>query len=113
MAKIIPSNYILYKDYLKKRDVENKCILISKTNNSYVVGPLINEKFDEESFYKRTISNSIYNPKIYKKISEKKCLDLIAKYQSKLSSNEVIEVFKNGEIIVHKIICVPGDNYGK
>ena len=107
------NRYLHYKDYLKNRNIKDKDILISKTKDSYIIGPLINKEFDEESFYKRIMSNSVFSPKIYKKISRKTCLDLLEKYQNKLKNNEVIEVFKNNEIIIHKIIKVPGDIYEK
>ena len=103
------NSYLLYKEYLKKRDLKNKTILIAKTKNSYLIGPLINIDFNEESFYKRIISNSIYKKNIYKNISSKKCLELITKYQNNLANNEVIEIMKDGSTIIHKIIKVPGD----
>ena len=103
------NNYLFYKDYLKKRNLKDKTILISRTNNSYLIGPLINSNFDEQSFYKRVISNSIYSKKIFHKLSNKKCIELINKYQKLLSNNEVIESFKDEKFIIHKIIKVPGD----
>lgn len=103
------NNYIYYKDYLKKRKIENEIIFLSKTNNSYLIGPLIDVRFDENSFYKRIKSNSIYSTKIHKKILKRKSLFLIKKYKDCLNSNEVLEIFKNSTLIVHKIIKVPGD----
>ena len=107
------NSYIFYKDYFKKRDIKDKYILLTKTNNSYIIGPLINKKFDEVSFYKRVISNSVFSPKIYKRMSKRKCLSLLNKYRDKLHDNEAIEIFNNEEIIFHKIIKVPGDSYEK
>lgn len=62
------SRYLFYSDYLKNRNIENKSILIAKTRKSYLIGPLINSKFDEKSFYKRIKSNSIYTINIYKNV---------------------------------------------
>lgn len=106
MSKI---NYLFYSDYMKNKNLSQKSILIAKTKNSYLIGPLINSEFDGESFYKRIKSNSIYTIKIYKKILKKRCQFLINEYGKMLKSNEVIEVFKNGKILTHKIIKVPGD----
>ena len=64
---MLKNNYLFYSDYLKKRNLKDKSILIAKTKNSYLIGPLINSRFDEESFYKRIKSNSIYTFDIYKK----------------------------------------------
>lgn len=105
--------YLFYKDYLKKRNVENENVLVSKTKNSYLIGPIIDEKFDEYSFYKRIISNCIYTQKIYKKTNNKKILNLINIYKDKLNDNEVIEIFKNNSFVFHKIIKVPRDNNEK
>ena len=101
-------NHLFYKDYLKNRNIDNKDILISKTKYSYLIGPIINKEFDEKSFYKRLTSNSIYSPRIYKKMFNKKAKLLIEEYSNKLYSNEVIEVYKD-KTITHKIIKVPGD----
>jgi len=105
--------YLFYKDYFKNRDVSNKTILVSKTKNSYLIGPLTNEKFDEYSFYKRLVSNCIYTKKTYKKTSNKKILMLIQMYIDMLKDNEVIEFFSNDSFIIHKIIKVPRDNNEK
>ena len=113
MIKSTLNNYLFYKEYLKNRNIDNKDILVAKTRESYIIGPLINERFDEKSFYKRIVSNSVFSPKIYKRLSKRKCLNLLNEYQDKLKDNEVIEIFKNNEIIIHKIIKVPGDNYEK
>ena len=104
-------NYLFYKDYLKNRNIDNIEILISKTKNSYLIGPIINNEFDEKSFYKRLTSNSIYTNNIYKKMFNKKARILIEKYGSKLHSNEVIEVYSD-KTIIHNIIRVPGDYNG-
>ena len=102
------NSYLFYKEYLKTRNLKNKTILMAKTKNSYLIGPLINIDFNEESFYKRMVSNSIYKKNIYKNISSKKCLELLTKYQNNLVSNEVIEIMKDGNTLIHKIIKVPG-----
>ena len=41
---------------------------------------------------------------------KRKCEFLINKYAEGIKDNEVIEIFKNGETLVHKIIKVPGEN---
>lgn len=110
---MLKSNYLFYKKYIKNKCINGADILISKTNSSYLIGPLINSNFDEYSFYKRLVSNSVYSLKIYKNFSKRKCLNLIYKYKNYLQDNEVIEVFKNGSYIIHKIIKVPGDIYEK
>ena len=74
---MLKNSYLSYSDYLKKRNIKNKSILIAKTKKSYLIGPLINSKIDEESFYKRIKSNSIYTFKIYKKMFRKKSNFLI------------------------------------
>ena len=38
-----------------------------------------------------------------------KCRKLINMYKNNLSDNEVIEIFKDGNVIKHKIIKLPGD----
>lgn len=105
--------YLFYKDYFKNRNIDNKSIIVSKTKNSYLIGPIIDEKFDEYSFYKRIISNCIYTKKIYKNPSNKKILNLINIYKEKLEDNEVIEIFSNNSFVIHKIIKVPRDNNEK
>lgn len=105
------NNYLFYSDYLKGKDIAGKDILVSKTKDSYLMGPLLNKNFDNQSFFKRLVSNSIYSLKIYKKMSYFKCEKMINKYKNVLSDNEVIEIFKNGSTVKHKIIKVPGDNY--
>lgn len=106
---MLKNSYLYYKDYLRNRKIDNQTIFVSKTSNSYLIGPLIDSQFDEKSFYKRIKSNSIYLPKIYKKMFRRRCLFLIDKYKKSLKSNEVLEILKNGPLIVHKIIKVPGD----
>ena len=83
--------------------------MIAKTKKSYLIGPLLNSKFDEESFYKRVKSNSIYTFKIYKKILKKKCNYLINEYMNALKDNQIIEIYKNGEVVIHSILKVPGE----
>ena len=103
------NNYLFYSEYLKGKSLQDKEILVSKTKTSYLIGPLLNKKFNSNSFYKRLISNSIYSLKIYKKISCFKCRKMINMYKNNLSDNEVIEIFKDGSITKHKIIKLPGD----
>ena len=75
-----------------------------------MIGPKIDKNFDENSFYRRIKSNSIYNPRIYKRIiNKKKIIQNLELYSEKLNSNEVYEIKKDGIIIIHKIIKVPGD----
>lgn len=108
------NSYLFYKEYLRNRKIDNKSIFISKTNDSYLIGPLINENFDEFSFYKRIKSNCIYDKSIYKKIhNNKRISTLINAYGKKLNDNEVIEIFKDNSITIHKIIMVPRDNNEK
>lgn len=104
------NNYLFYSEYLKGKSLLEKEILVSKTKTSYLIGPLLNKNFDSNSFYKRLTSNSIYSLKIYKKISSFKCKKIINKYMGDLSDNEILEIFKNGSIVKHKIIKVPGEN---
>jgi len=104
------NTYLTYNNYLKDRVIENKLILVGKTKDSFIIGPKIDKNFDENSFYRRIKSNSIYNPRIYKRIKKKKrILQNLELYSDKLKSNEVIEIKKDGTIIIHKIIKVPGD----
>ena len=39
-----------------------------------------------------------------------KCKKIINKYKKNLSDNQVLELFKNGSITIHKIIKLPGEN---
>lgn len=104
------NTYLTYNNYLKDRVTENKLILVAKTKDSFMIGPKIDKNFDENSFYRRIKSNSIYNPRIYKGIiNKKKILQNLELYSDKLNSNEVYEIKKDGTIIIHKIIKVPGD----
>lgn len=106
---MLKNNYLFYSDYLKKRNIKDKSILIAKTKKSYLIGPIINSEFYEQSFYKRIKSNSIYTARIYKKMFRIKCYLLINKYKNNLKSNQIIEVYKNGEIVLHSILRVPGE----
>ena len=106
---MLKNKYLFYSDYLKRGDIKNKTIMIAKTKNSYLIGPIINSNFYEESFYKRINSNSIYSTKIYKKMLKRKCDLLVNKYKVNLNSNQIIEVYKNGEIVLHSILKVPGE----
>ena len=107
---MLENSYSFYCDYLKKRNIKDKSILISKTRNSYLIGPIINSKFDERSFYKRIKSNSIYGVNIYKKMFNRKCLLLINRYANSLKDNQIMEIYKNGDIVLHSILKVPGEN---
>ena len=110
---MLENNYLFYNEYLKNRNLTDKTIMISRTKKSYLVGPLIDTHFYENSFYKRIKSNSIYSTNIYKKLFKKKSIDLINKYKGILKSNQVIEIYKNGEVVVHSIIKVPGEDNDK
>lgn len=103
------NKYLFYSDYLKNRNIKNKNILIAKTKNSYLIGPIINTKFNEKAFYKRIISNSVFSIKIYKKILSKKCIKLIEKYKPYIGDNEILELYKDNNIYIHKILKVSGD----
>ena len=107
------NKYLFYSDYLKKRDIRNKIIMIAKTKSSYLIGPRINSNFYEKSFYKRIRSNSIYSFKIYKKMLKRKCNLLINKYGATLKDNQIIEIYRNGEIVLHSILKVPGEDNEK
>jgi len=102
------NDYLFYSDYFKNRELKNKSIMVSKSNKSYLIGPLIDAKFYETSFRKRIESNSIYTTKIYKKIFCKKANMLVKKYKPLLKSNQIIEVSKNGQLLLHTIARVPG-----
>lgn len=104
------NNYLFYSDYFKDRTIKNNSIMIAKTKNSYLIGPILNYDFYEKSFYKRVKSNSLYTTKIYKKMFRKKCDLLINKYKNNLKSNQIIEIDKKGEIIIHSILKVPGED---
>ena len=103
--------YILYKKYLKSQKVNDEQIFFSKTSDGFLIGPKINDDFDEYSFYKRVISSSVYNKNKYKSCLRRKASELIEKYEKHLKNNEVIEILKNGEEVKHKIVSVPGGNY--
>ena len=40
----------------------------------------------------------------------KKCLLYINKYKDCIKDNEVLEIYKDGKTIVHRVIEVPGDS---
>lgn len=106
-------NCVLYNNYLKNRKIENGTLLVGKTKKSYLIGPIINSNFDEYSFYKRMISTSIYNTKIYKKMFKRTAIKLANQYFTDLKNNEVIEILKDGKIVIHKIISLPRGKYEK
>ena len=98
---------ISYKDYLDNRKLyKDANILIGKTKNSILIGPKINDNFDEEFFYKRIKSNSVFGTNIYKKIREYKYFDMINNYYNELDDNEVIEIIDKKHIR-HNIISIP------
>lgn len=102
-------NYILLRDYINgETKITNQKLFIGKTRRSYLIGPLINEKFDSDSFYKRIISSTICDKKTYRRISKFKIQKLVDKYYDMLSDNEMLEVFKDDKIVHHKIIKVVG-----
>ena len=107
---MLKNNYLFYSDYLRNKDINAKEVLLAKTHDSYLIGPIINSNFNEKSFYKRIKSSSIYNNKIYKKMSKRKSDFLINKYKNRLSDNEVMEIFRDGKTIFHTILKVPGEN---
>lgn len=110
---MLENNYLFYSDYLKDRDLKHKIVMIARTKKSYLIGPIIDSNFYEKSFYKRIKSNSIYSPKMYKKMFKRKTNNLISKYKSILKSNQIIEIYKNGEIVLHSVIKVPGEDNEK
>jgi len=110
---MLKNNYLFYSNYLKDRNIKDKSIMIAKTKKSYLIGPIIDSNFYEESFCKRIKSNSIYSHKIYKKILKRKSNLLINKYKVNLKSNQIIEIYKNGEYVLHSIIKVPGEDNEK
>lgn len=104
-------NYILLKDYISgKAKVTNQKLFVGKTRKSYLIGPLINEKFNSDSFYKRIISSTICDKRTYRRILKFKTQKLVDKYYDMLSDNEMLEVFKGDKIVHHKIIKVVGVN---
>ena len=107
------SDYITYRRYLKNKRIDNQKTFISKTKNSYIVGPKIDLKFNEDSFKKRLLSSSLYDIKIYKNISKIKAKRLITQFYSQLKSNEIIEIFRNKKTVKYTIIPIPGEIYEK
>ena len=106
---MLRNNYLFYSDYIKNRNIKNKSIMIAKTKKSYLVGPIIDSNFYKESFHRRIKSNIVYSHRIYKRLSQRKSNLLINKYKNRLKSNQIIEIYKNGEIILHSILKVPGE----
>ncbi len=104
------SNYVSIKQYLKKRTLFNAgMIFVTKTKNSYLIGPFVDNKFDELTFYKRITSSTVRGIRDYKNINSKKAMELINMYKETLASNEILEVFYDGHMSKHKIIPLPGD----
>lgn len=107
------NNYLFYSDYLKHKNLNNKQIMIAKTKKTYLIGPIIDHNFYENSFYRRIKSNSIYSTKIYKKMFKRKCESLIMKYKDEIKSNQVLELDKKGNVVLHSILRVPGEDNDK
>ena len=95
------------KDFLKNKTVIDEDLFVAKLKKTYLLGPKINNEFDLESFYKRTISSSLFEFKNYKKLSLSKAQKLMTHYINNLGDNEVLEIFKDGKFSKHKIIKVP------
>lgn len=55
----------------------------------------------------------VYIRQKYKKMFRKKCNLLINKYKNKLKSNQIIEVDKKDDIILHSILKVPSEDNEK
>lgn len=107
------NSYISIKDYLKNGKTDNGNIFVGKINHSYIIGPLINDEFDEVSFYKRLMSSSIYDASLYKNVSKYKAFKLINRFYGDLGSNQVLELFRSGKIVKYDIISLPGGLYEK
>jgi len=95
------------KNFLINKLISDEELFVGKVKNAYLIGPQINKELDAESFYKRTISSSLFELKNYKKLSESKAKKLIELYGINFSNNEVLEIFKDGRVLKHKIIKVP------
>lgn len=95
------------KDFLKNKIVLDEDLFVAKFKKAYLIGPKINDEFDLESFYKRTTSSSLFEFKHYKRLSSSKAQKLINQHISNLGNNEVLEIFKDGNFLKHKIINVP------
>lgn len=106
-------NYLFYRDFFVKNERVKSGILVSKIKHSFLLGPIINEDFDEKSFEKRLLSSCVYSLKQYKKFNRKYAETLIDKYYEILTSNEVLEIKNKDIFIKHKIIQVPGDENEK
>jgi hypothetical protein len=50
---MLKNKYIQYKTFLKNSKIINEKILVGKTKDSILIGPLINKEFDKISFIKR------------------------------------------------------------
>ena len=107
------NNYLFYSDFVREKKINGKKVMISKINHSYLIGPLLNDELDIDSFYRIIVSNVIYDESLYKKINKIKSKRIINKYIGELSNNEVIEVHRGKIINRHKIIKVPGEMYEK
>ena len=40
----------------------------------------------------------------------RKCLLLINRYANSLKDNQIMEIYKNGDIVLYSILKVPGEN---
>ena len=109
--------YIQYNDFLDNYDNYDKNeiigkILVGKINNSYLIGPRIIDEKDYITFFKRVKSNSVYDISKYKKVNDRKIINLLNKYQNMLCENEIIEI-KNNKIKLHTILKIPENKYEK
>lgn len=102
---------ILLKSFLKKPNLEkpnSKAVFVGKTKDSILIGPYVDNKFNYDEFYKRIVSSCIYSKRIYKRISKKKAKKYIEInnliYQNNI--NNVIEIYKSGEVIKHNILFI-------
>ena len=100
---------ILLKNFLKNPKFEimnNKAVFVGKTKDSVLIGPYVDENFDFEAFYKRIISSCVYSKRTYLRISIKMAKKYIETHNIKYQSitNNVMEIFNNGEIINHNIL---------
>ena len=100
--------FLSIKQFLNNVSIEGKVIFISKTKNAYLIGPLICENFDSFSFYKRIVSSSLYEKRIYKNVNFKKSMELFSKYCNCLSFGEIIELYKDGNVVKHNFFSLPG-----
>lgn len=102
--------YLSIHDFLKKRNTIDKGVFVSRTNDSYLIGPIIDFDFDYNSFYRRITSSCVYKKNLYKKVSKKISLELIKNYYNKLCLGDILEVYKSGIFVKHKFFSIPKGN---